>query len=112
MTVPKKVTAFITITGPVPTALMSRPAPAGPTICATLEYVAVIAEALGSSSGPTISLTNAIRAGVSTALMQPTARASRLMCHSRTSPARTSTARSSARPPAATLAATRSRRLS
>ena len=55
---------------------MSRPASAGPTMRAVLNVAELMATALGRSSRPTISTTNAWRVGMSTALLKPSRRAS------------------------------------
>lgn len=65
------------ITGPVSTRLINSPATPGPTTRATLKYTALNAEALGTSSGPTSSLTKDILAGTSTALTVPRPSANR-----------------------------------
>ena len=62
-------------TGPVPTQAMSRPARAGPTMRAAWKDALFRPTALLWSSRGTISLTNACRAGASTAAADPSASA-------------------------------------
>jgi hypothetical protein len=62
-------------TQPVPTAAMATPAPPGPTMRAELKVALFRLTAFGRSSGPTISLTKACRAGVSSAEASPSPKA-------------------------------------
>ena len=61
----------------MPTALMTRPATAGPAIRARLNTALFSAMALAMPSLPTISTANACRVGLSTTVTMPSAKASR-----------------------------------
>ena len=62
------------------------PATAGPTIRAALKIAELRATALPMSSRPTISMTNDWRVGMSTAFVQPRAKARRTICQTWTVP--------------------------
>ena len=70
---------------------------AGPRTRAPLNIAELSETALPTSSGPTISMANDWRTGMSTALAQPRARASTMTIQSSTTPLRVSTARIAAR---------------
>ena len=93
----RKLRALITKATPTPNAPMVRPAMAGPRTRAPLNIAELSETALPTSSGPTISMANDWRTGMSTALAQPRARASRMTIQSSTTPLRVRTARIAAR---------------
>ena len=72
----RNVTALMRNTGPVPTQAMSRPARPGPKMRAAWNDALLRPTAFERSSRGTISLTNAWRAGESTAAATPSASAS------------------------------------
>jgi hypothetical protein len=61
--------------GAIPTAAISPPAAAGPSTRAVLKLALFRPTALATRSGPTISLTNDCRAGMSKAVATPSSRA-------------------------------------
>ena len=63
--------------GAIPTTAISTPATAGPTTRAVLKLALLRPTALATRSGPTISLTNDWRAGMSKAVATPSSRARR-----------------------------------
>ena len=95
----------------VPTALMTRPATAGPVIRARLKAALFSAMAFAIPSRPTISATNVCRVGLSTTATMPSANASRYTCQTATAPVSASTPRMSASAPIAAWVANRMRRL-
>ncbi len=99
-------------TQPVPTAAIAIPATAGPTMRALLNVALLRLTALARSSGPTISLTNDCRTGVSMTPTTPSPTASAYTCQSVTAPDRSSTASVSARTAIAACARTSRRRRS
>jgi hypothetical protein len=88
-TTAKNDTAFTKNTQEVPTVAMRIPAAAGPVMRAELPTALVSATALGSRSRPTISSTNAWRAGSSTTVTNPSAIASAKTIQTWTTPVRT-----------------------
>ena len=82
--------------GAMPNAPIVRPATAGPTTRAPLNIAELIATALPISRGPTISMANAWRTGMSTALAQPSSTASRMIIQTSTTPVAVSTVRMTA----------------
>ena len=72
----RKLTASIAKQMPVPTATMSRPAIAGPTMRADCAIALLSPTALGSSAGVTISDKNDCRVGLSITWANPPANAS------------------------------------
>ncbi len=99
-------------TGPVPINVMSTPATAGPTMRAALNIMEFNAIALANRSGPTISIVNDWRTGVSRAVTQPSANASTYTCHSCTTPPTSSSPRINPNDAIATSETIRMRRLS
>ncbi len=88
----RNVAALTVKASPSPTATTSRPATAGPAVRATLNIVELRAMALVRSSLPTISTTNACRAGTSSARPTPKMKASAITCHTWTKPVTVSVA--------------------
>ncbi len=83
----------MTNAGPTPNAPMVSPATAGPMTRAPLNIAELRATALPTSLGPTISMANDWRTGMSTALAIPRASARTTTIQSSTRPVRVSTAR-------------------
>ena len=81
---------------PVPTPVISRPATAGPTRRADWKLAEFRLTAFCSCPGPTISETKDCRAGLSTTVARPTAKAATYTCHTWTWPVRVRTARAMA----------------
>ena len=71
----------------MPTFAISKPATAGPIICAALNEVEFNATALGRSSSPTISATKVCLTGASSAAAEPDRKANTYTCQSRMTPA-------------------------
>ena len=80
----------------VPTVANKIPPSAGPMMRAPLNIIELTAMAFGKSSRPTISTTNACRAGPSKALITPVTAASSTICHTCTIPVKVSAARMNA----------------
>ena len=77
MSTATNVTVLMKKAGAMPTPAMSRPAAPGPSSRAKLNDAEFSPTALGMSSLPTISETNACRAGLSAAVITPNTNASR-----------------------------------
>ena len=83
----RKLAALMANAGAMPNAPIVNPARAGPTTRAPLNIAELIATALPTSRGPTISIANAWRTGMSTALAQPRRSASTTIIQTSTMPA-------------------------
>lgn len=79
----------------MPTVVISTPATAGPTRRADWKFAELRLTAFCSWSGPTISDTKDCRAGLSTTVAMPTAKAATYTCHTWTCPESVSTASAS-----------------
>ena len=95
----------------IPTAAMTRPATAGPTILARLNVALFSAMAFAIPSLPTISATKVCLAGLSTTATMPSAKASRYTCQTATAPVSASIPRMSASMPMIAWVVSRMRRL-
>lgn len=98
--------------GATPAVAMTAPAAAGPRRRPALNMALLSPTAFGTSSGPTISMTNDWRVGMSTICTMPSRKASRYTIHSSTLPAATSAHRVRASTAAAAWVTSRIRRLS
>ena len=98
--------------GARPTVLMRTAATAGPTMRAVLNTALLRATALDTSSGPTISMTNDWRVGLSTTVTHPATNTSAYTIHSSTTPVVTTRNMANASTAAVLCVITSTRRLS
>src|SRR6478735_1736844 len=94
-----KLSALSAKAQPIPTALISTPATAGPNIRPSWKLPELSPTALRTRLFGTISLTNVCRAGLSTTVARPNPSAIKYTCQTCTRPASVSTVSSAARPP-------------
>lgn len=85
----RKETALRRKEGAIPAVAISTPAAAGPSSRPVLNMALLRATALAISSGPTISMTNAWRVGMSIMCTTPSRNASPYTIHSRADPVAT-----------------------